>query len=195
MAVFSLILPAGGHSLVIGTGTGDLCLDFVRHKNDAGVIGIDPADEMLAIGRSKVSEAGLSSQIDLQSGDATKLPFEANRFDGIVTGFCIRNVEDRLAALREMHRVLKPGGRTVILELTTPTNPIMSAGHKAFTYTFIPLVARLMSKGSAYKYLRESINAFPPLSAFEQKLEQAGFDQPVTIPLAGGAAAIFIGTK
>lgn len=194
-AVACLAPVPGGRYLDIGTGTADLCLEILSQQPDATVVGLDPATSMLALGAEKVAAADLTAQVALLSGDATLLPFADAEFDGIVAGFSIRNVEDRQRALFEMHRVLKAGHRTAILELTTPTSRLFSAGYRLYSATFIPLAAALLTEASAYRYLRRSIAAFPSGGAFLEKLYQAGFSKAFAIPLLGGAATIFVGEK
>ena len=129
-AVDCLEVFQGGRYLDIGTGTADLCLAIAARAGDTEIIGIDPSEQMLAVGEQKVNRAGLTHRISLRPGDATALEFNDRVFDGIITGFCIRNVARRQRALEEMHRVLKTGAKTVILELTTPGSKVMVAGQR-----------------------------------------------------------------
>ena len=183
----------GERYLDVGTGTGDLALEILRQQPGAEVVGIDPAEEMLAIARTKIEEAGVASAVSLQPGDATALPFADGAFAGVITGFCIRNVEDRLGALTEMRRVSSPGGRLVVLELSVPASGTMAALHRGFSHTFLPLAARLASRSSAYSYLVESVEAFPAPQQFLAMLEDAGFEEIEAIPLAGGVVSVFVG--
>ena len=128
-------------------------------------------------------------------GDATSLPFGDSTVDGVISGFVIRNICDRNKALVEWHRVIKPGGRCVILELAVPENPVMLFLYKAFTRILIPAAGALFSKYRAYVYLIDSISAFPPPKVFEGMLESAGFKDVRSEALAFGTVRIYCGTK
>ena len=189
-AVSFLRLSPGGCYLDIGTGTADLTLEILCQEPSASVVGIDPAIEMLGIAEIKIADAHQQSSVSLQVGDAMSLPYSDNSFSGAVTGFCIRNIEDRDLALREVFRVLKPGSTLSILELSVPTNRFLSAIHFAYGRTVLPLVARLLSRRQAYQYLVESVRAYPaPLKIIDMLLN-AGFTSPRVIPLLGGIATI-----
>lgn len=184
-----------GRYLDVGAGTGDLLIEIAETASGAIGNGIDPAREMMAIGRRKTIDAGLDQRISFQSGDAMRLPYRDDVFDGVILGFCIRNVEDRMRALAEFLRVLRPAGRLVILELTVPSNGISKWGHRIFTSTVVPVAARLLSLHTAYAYLIKSVRAFPPRAIFEEMMRETGFEGVRGEPLTMGAVTVFSGRK
>ena len=191
-----LLGPVGGaRYLDVGTGTGDLAIEILHQQPDAEVVGVDPAGEMLAIAREKTGAANLASAVSFHEGDATALPFEEGAFAGAVTGFCIRNVEDRLQALSEMLRVLRPGGRLIVLELSVPTGATMATLHRVFGRTVLPATARLLSRRQAYRYLVDSVDALPPPEQILTMLDEAGFEETEAIPLTWGVVSIFSGVR
>lgn len=187
--------PAGGPVLDIGTGTGDIAIEIIRQWADATVAGLDPAAQMLSIAARKIERAGVSASVSLQAGDALALPYADGSFSGAITAFCLRNVEDRPQMLREMHRVLRPGGRAVVLELSVPPNRLMRLLHAIHGRVFIPLAARLLSRGQAYRYLIESVRALPPPEAILSVMKDAGFESLRHIPLTFGVVSIYVGAK
>jgi demethylmenaquinone methyltransferase/2-methoxy-6-polyprenyl-1,4-benzoquinol methylase len=183
-----------GRYLDVGAGTGDLMLEIARTAPGVFGVGLDPAKEMMAIGKDKVKSAGQNRRIFFCAGNAMTLPFGEAAFDGVILGFCIRNVEHRKSALAEFHRVLKPGKKLVILELTAPRGKTARLLHGAFTNTVVPAAAFLLSLGSAYRYLTDSVSAFPPSDVFEQMIQDAGFRDTGQVRLTMGAVTIFFGT-
>lgn len=178
--------------LDVGCGTGDMCIEIVCRCRGARVVGLDPAERMLDIARGKTAAAGLAEPVTFQCGSALALPFADGEFAGVVTAFCIRNVPDRLGAMREMHRVLAPGGRAVILELTVPSNPILAAGHRLYSHCLVPLAGRLIAGSrQAYQYLVDSVADFPPASEVLAMLTRAGLVDARAIPLHGGIVTLF----
>lgn len=149
--------------LDIACGTGDLSLDIAKHGNAAtAVTGLDLSEGMLEVMRRKVEAAGLSDRISTVRGSSEKMDFADNSFDRASIAFGIRNFEDRQKALREILRVLKPGGRLVILELSTPSNPVLKWLYCLYFTNILPLAGGLVSGNkAAYKYLPASVLAFP----------------------------------
>lgn len=191
-AVGALAPRPGGRYLDIGCGTGDVGIEILRQCGGASVIGLDPAERMLDIARAKVAAAGLARAITLRAGDAADLPFDDGQFAGVVTAFCIRNVADRLRAVTEMHRVLAPGGRVVILELSVPSNPLLAAGHRLYNRCLVPLAGRIIARSrGAYQYLVDSVADFPRAPEVLATLARAGFDDPCGCPIHGGIVTIF----
>jgi len=192
MAVSELAPRPGGTYLDIGCGTGDMGVEIVRRCPAARVVGLDPAERMLDVGRSKAAAAGLDTSIAFRVGDATALPFADAEFAGIVTAFCIRNVADRLVAMREMHRVLAPGGRAVILELSVPASRLLAAGHRLYNRYLVPLAGRLIARSrTAYQYLVDSVADFPRTPQVLDMLTRAGFHTAAARPVHGGIVTIF----
>lgn len=133
--------------------------------------------------------------VTLVCGDALALPFADNALDGVISGFVLRNISDRPAALAEWFRVLRPGGRCVVLELAVPEKPVARGLYRMFTRLLIPTAAFCLSRRSAYVYLLNSIRAFPPSEAICALFYQAGFADVNSIPLTFGAVRIYGGTK
>ena len=184
----------GGRYLDVGCGTGDVGIEIVRQCAGASVVGIDPAERMLDVGREKLRRAGLADAVALECGDALALPFGDATFDGAIAAFCIRNVTDRVAALAEMRRVLVPGGRAVVLELTVPPGRLMRAGHRFYTAWLVPLAGRLIARNrDAYRYLVASVRQFPRAEEFLATLSRAGLVNLRHVPLFGGTVTVFVG--
>ena len=183
--------------LDLATGTADVPLTLVRrNKNIEYAVGIDLADKMLAVGRAKVTRAKLEDKILLTHGDASHIAFNADVFNVVTMAFGIRNVEDPLQVLREMHRVLKPQDRALILEFSLPENKALRAAHLFYLRTVVPIVGGLISgHGEAYRYLNQTIERFPRGAAFCAIMADAGFHNVTAHPLLGGIATIYVGEK
>lgn len=191
--VEALAPRAGQRILDVGCGTGDLAIEVLRQCPGCTVVGIDLSQGMLERAREKLAEAGLADSVLLQVGDATELAFADGAFDGIASAFCLRNVVGRPRAFREMRRVLTPGGRIVLAELTAPENPIVRLGHRIYTRGFVPLAGRLLARREeAYRYLVDSIQAFPTAQTILALMAEAGFAQPRAVPLTAGVVTLFI---
>jgi demethylmenaquinone methyltransferase/2-methoxy-6-polyprenyl-1,4-benzoquinol methylase len=192
-AVSRLAPQADGRYLDVGCGTADVCIEILRQNPNCTVLGIDPSEKMLEIGRDKIEKRGLADNIRLESGDALNPAYEDDSFHGAITSFCVRNVTDRAKALSEIRRVVKPGGRLVILELTNPSGPIMGPLFGVYSRVVIPTVTRFMSSTSAYRYLTDSMAAFPQAEEFIQLIGDAGFTDLKHRRLTGGIVTVFTG--
>jgi len=182
--------------LDVATGTCDLAIAVARKARPQSVCGIDLSEEMLNVGRQKVLKVGLSDIIKVQKGDAENLPFADNTFDAITVAFGVRNFENLEAGLREMLRVLKPGGSCVVLEFTMPAAFPVKQLYNFYFRHILPLIGRLVSSHkSAYTYLPESVKAFPQRADFVRIMEQCGYADACFRSLSLGIAAIYIGTK
>ena len=178
--------------LDIATGTGDLAIKLARELDPIAVTGVDLSEGMIEIGRAKVAKEGLQEVVTLGIGDCLLLPFTDASFDVVTCAYGVRNFADLLAGYREMHRVLRPGGRAVILELSTPTSPMVRPLYNFYTRHVIPTVGRLVSKDvRAYSYLPESIAAVPQGDAMTAIMLEAGFSQARAIPLTMGVCTIY----
>ncbi len=178
--------------LDIATGTGDLAIKLARELDPIAVTGVDLSEGMIEIGRAKVAKEGLQEVVTLGIGDCLLLPFTDASFDVVTCAYGVRNFADLLAGYREMHRVLRPGGRAVILELSTPTSPMVRPLYNFYTRHVIPTVGRLVSKDvRAYSYLPESIAAVPQGDAMTAIMLEAGFSQARAIPLTMGICTIY----
>ncbi|HFC00608.1 MAG TPA: bifunctional demethylmenaquinone methyltransferase/2-methoxy-6-polyprenyl-1,4-benzoquinol methylase UbiE [Phaeodactylibacter sp.] len=182
--------------LDVATGTGDLALEAEKQLKPEKIIGIDISHEMLEIGRKKISQKKLSKKIELQLGDSENLPFPNNTFDAVTVAFGVRNFENLGKGLAEMYRVMRPGGKVVILEFSKPTLfPFKQLYHFYFK-NILPLIGRMTSKDpKAYNYLYESVQAFPDGKKFVTVLENTGFQSPTYKNLTLGICAIYLATK
>lgn len=182
--------------LDIATGTGDLAIRLARELDPIAVTGVDLSEGMVEIGRAKVEKEGLADVVTLGIGDCLLLPFTDGSFDAVTCAYGVRNFADLLAGYREMHRVLRPGGTAVILELSTPTSGIVKPFYNLYTRHVIPTVGRLVSKDvRAYSYLPESIAAVPQGSEMTAIMLEAGFAEARAIPLTFGVCTIYVAKK
>ena len=185
-------LPAQGALLDVGTGTGDIAAMARRRLPHLTVVGVDFTYEMMAVGHTQPARAALP----FVQGDTFHLPFPDNAFDAVVSGFLVRNVVDRIGALREQARVTKPGGRVVCLETTPPDNSVLGPLFQLYFFRVVPLVGGLVSGDpEAYRYLPPSTVAFPSPPQFRHQMEQAGLQNVVYEELMLGSVAIHVGTK
>ena len=177
--------------LDLATGTGDLAIMLARKCPQSAVTGIDLSEQMLAIGRQKVSQAGLEQRITLMQGDAENLPAEDNSFDAVTVAFGVRNFEDIARGVAEIHRILHPGGIVCVLELGMPRNKIFGTLYRFYFHRILPAVGRMLSHDkSAYTYLPQSVDEFPYGEKFRGMLLQAGFTDCRITNLWGGIAQI-----
>lgn len=191
----NLLCPfRGGRYLDVGAGTGDLAFEILRQADGATVDGIDPAEQMLEIARDKAARRGTGDAASFFAADALELPMENETYDGIVSGFCFRNIEHRQKALQEMLRVLKPGGKLVVLEATYPANPLVRLGYRLYA-PLVPIIGKMLGGGAAYKYLVDSIEDFPTPGTVVEMFQTAGFAEVGCKPLAFGAVCVFSGKK
>lgn len=178
--------------LDVATGTGDLAIELARAIPDSRITGVDLSEGMIKVGREKIANAGLTDRITLQAADCLALPFDQCTFDALTVAYGVRNFADIPAGLREMYRVLKPGGMVCIVELSTPANPIVRPFYQLYTRGIIPLVGRLVSKDSrAYSYLPESIAAVPQRGAMCDLMTAAGFTCASFRSLTFGVCTIY----
>jgi len=184
----------GGRYLDIGTGTGDLVFEILNQSGNVLIDGIDPAEQMLAIARAKAEKQSVGDAVSFFFADALDLPMEGDTYDGIVSGFCFRNIEQRQKALGQMLRVLKPGGKLVILEATYPKNGLVRFGYKLYA-PLVPLIGRVLGGGAAYKYLMDSIENFPKPEIVSDMFAATGFANVQCKPLTFGTVCIFSGSK
>ncbi len=195
-AVGQLRVPADGRVLDVATGTGDVALEIARQTAPSvRIVGADFTQGMLVRGHAKVAASPHAGRIVLVNAACEALPCRERCFDGVTIAFGIRNVVDRAAGLREMARVLNPGGRLVILEFATPTNPLFRAVYLGYFHHLLPRLGGLLSRRSAYQYLPESVQGFPDRQAFLAMMAEAGLRDLQAIDLTGGIAVIYVGVK
>ena len=181
--------------LDIATGTGDFAVEALALNPDK-VTGVDISEGMLEVGRKKMKKKGLDDRIELLSGDSEGLQFDDNKFDAVIVAFGVRNFENLEKGLRDMHRVLKPGGKTVILEFSKPKSfPFKQLYHFYFKW-ILPKIGNVISNDTAaYTYLPESVQEFPDGQKFLSILDKIGFKNTQCKALTLGISSIYIGTK
>ncbi|WP_439483073.1 bifunctional demethylmenaquinone methyltransferase/2-methoxy-6-polyprenyl-1,4-benzoquinol methylase UbiE [Cyclobacterium plantarum] len=181
--------------LDIATGTGDFAIEALALKPEK-VIGVDISEGMLHEGRKKMKQKKLDHLIELQLGDSEKLLFEENKFDAVIVSFGVRNFENLEKGLTDMHRVLKPGGKTVILEFSKPKKFPMKQAYSFYFRYILPQIGKIISKDqSAYTYLPESVKDFPDGRDFLDILEKVGFKKTQCKTLTFGISSIYTGIK
>ena len=183
--------------LDLAAGTGDVLITLLEsNPNIQTAVGVDMAEEMLKIGRAKIEKKNLESKVVLQKGDAQHLPFVDGSFDLLTIAFGIRNIPDLRLAMMEMYRVLKPGGRVLILEFSRPPNVFLRLGHIFYLRFIVPSVGFIFSGHyRAYKYLNQTVEQFPYGDRFCKIIKQMGFKNVQAYPLMGGVATIYAGDK
>jgi demethylmenaquinone methyltransferase/2-methoxy-6-polyprenyl-1,4-benzoquinol methylase len=178
---------AGSRVLDVATGTGDLAVEL--RSRGAEVIGSDFSEGMLDLARAK--EPGIT----WEWGNALELPYEDDRFDAVTVGFGARNFSDLEAGLRDMTRVAQPGGRVVVLEITTPTKPPLSTFFRLWFDRIVPALGRVSGESDAYTYLPNSVKRFPGAHELAATMERAGLTDIRYILTAGGIIALHVGVK
>ena len=187
-----------GHRVLdLAGGTGDLAAKFSRLVGDQGeVILSDINQSMLATGRDKQTDLGNTGNISYVLGDAQYLPFQSNYFDCVTIGFGLRNVTDKDLALRSILRVLKPGGRLLVLEFSKPDNPLLSKIYDGYSFKLLPKIGKFIAQDEdSYRYLAESIRMHPDQETLKGMLEDAGFVDCEYHNMTGGIVAIHKGIK
>lgn len=183
----------GSRVLDVASGTGDLALELARRVAPGGeVVGSDFSEGMLARARRK---AGATPSLRFEWGDALELPYASDSFDAATVGFGVRNFSDLAQGLAEMVRVVRPGGRVVVLEFTTPTRAPLSWFYRLWFDRIVPQLGRFSADPAAYTYLPESVKRFPGPAALAGELERAGLREIRWVLTAGGILTIHSGTK
>ncbi|MBE0558870.1 MAG: ubiquinone/menaquinone biosynthesis methyltransferase [Proteobacteria bacterium] len=180
--------------LDVAAGTADMAIEAARRHPDIRVAGVDFVREMLVPGRRKIASRGLADRIRLLQADAMALPFPDGSFDAVGIAFGIRNIPDRLGALREMRRVLVPGGRIFVLEMNAPRNRLWRGFFVPYLNRILPVIARRFSQNpAAYLYLVDSITHFPAPPAFLALMAEAGFRDLHRYSLTFGITCLYVG--
>ena len=181
--------------LDVATGTGDFALATLPLKPQQ-VIGVDISEGMLEVGRKKIAAQGFQNVIDLRLGDSENLPFEENKFDAAIVAFGVRNFENLEKGLAEILRVLKPGGKLIVLEFSKPRSFPFKQIYNFYFNFILPKIGRLVSKDpSAYTYLPESVHAFPDGDAFVAILNKLGYRETACEALTFGVSSLYSASK
>jgi demethylmenaquinone methyltransferase/2-methoxy-6-polyprenyl-1,4-benzoquinol methylase len=193
-AVAHARLGANEVALDLGVGTGDLAFDLLASSDPSSrVVGIDVSERMLEHLRRRIASSPLGARLEAREADAQALPFAAASFDRVTAGFAIRNFGDLDVSLREMRRVLRAGGRAVVLEFSIPPNALVRVGYRAYIHGVVPRLAPLLGgDAAAYRYLPESIERFPRAEALAERFRAAGFARVRFERLMLGGTAIHI---
>lgn len=182
--------------LDVAIGTADLTIELLRRRRAKQVVGIDLSEEMMAIGQAKISQLGLADRVLFQQASALDMPFEANSFDAVTCSYGVRNFADLDQGLREMYRVLRPGGEVMILEFSYPSNRLIAWGYDLYFSHVLPFVGRLFSRDqTAYSYLNRSVKNFIWGEAMCRRLEAVGFRAVRSRTLSLGITTIYRAVK
>ncbi|MCK7550335.1 bifunctional demethylmenaquinone methyltransferase/2-methoxy-6-polyprenyl-1,4-benzoquinol methylase UbiE [Marinobacter goseongensis] len=187
-----------GHQVLdIAGGTGDLTMKFFDLVGASGkVVLADINASMLQVGRGRLVDRGYAGNIEYVQADAEHLPFPDNTFNAVSIAFGLRNVTDKDQALRDMERVLKPGGKLMVLEFSKPTNPLLNKAYDMYSFNALPLMGQLIAGDSeSYKYLAESIRMHPDQDTLKGMMEQAGLVNCKYYNMTGGIVALHVGIK
>jgi demethylmenaquinone methyltransferase/2-methoxy-6-polyprenyl-1,4-benzoquinol methylase len=187
----------GNKVLDLAGGTGDLTKKFSKIVGPSGTVVLaDINSSMLEVGRERLTNEGYVGNIEYVQANAQYLPFEDNTFDIITIAFGLRNVTDKDEALRSMFRVLKPGGRLLVLEFSQTNNPLLKKAYDLYSFTALPLMGKLVTNDSeSYKYLAESIRMHPDQETLKGMMEEAGFNRVSYHNMTGGMVALHRGIK
>jgi demethylmenaquinone methyltransferase/2-methoxy-6-polyprenyl-1,4-benzoquinol methylase len=187
----------GNKVLDLAGGTGDLTAKFSQLVGkDGQVILADINSSMLNVGRDKLRDKGLVQNIEYVQANAQYLPFEDNTFDIVTIAFGLRNVTDKDMALRSIYRVLKPGGRLLVLEFSKPEHELLNKAYDFYSFNVLPKMGELVAKdGESYQYLAESIRMHPDQETLKTMMDEAGFEQTSYKNLTGGVVALHKGYK
>jgi demethylmenaquinone methyltransferase / 2-methoxy-6-polyprenyl-1,4-benzoquinol methylase len=183
------------HILDVATGTGEFALQALE-LNPQKITGVDISEGMLDVGRKKITDRQLGSKVELIYGDSEKLPFKENKFDAVTVAFGVRNFENLNKGLKEIYRVLKPGGMVVILEFSKPAKFPFKQVYNFYFRFILPKIGSIISSDkAAYTYLPKSVEAFPDGEDFLHILHHIGFKHTQCSALTFGISSIYIGTK
>jgi demethylmenaquinone methyltransferase/2-methoxy-6-polyprenyl-1,4-benzoquinol methylase len=182
--------------LDVATGTGDFAFEALSILNPTKIIGVDISPGMLDIARLKIAKRGLGDKFEVKLGDSEKLPFETNAFDAVTVAYGVRNFENLELGLADIRRVLKTGGKAVVLEFSKPKVFPVKQLYKFYFNYITPGIGKLFSKDArAYTYLPESVAAFPDGETFIALMDKVGFKNTKCRPLAFGICSIYTGVK
>jgi demethylmenaquinone methyltransferase / 2-methoxy-6-polyprenyl-1,4-benzoquinol methylase len=188
--------PADGYILDIATGTGDMALEIAEATpSSVSIIGIDFCKEMIEIAALKAERSIYAERINYAIAPCEAVPFPDGSFDSVTIAFGIRNLDNRIQGLREMYRILKTGGRVIILEFSTPRSKIIKIIYHWYFCRLLPIIGGLFSRFDAYKYLPDSVLEFPAQAEFKHTMTDAGFLNPIHYTRTFGIVSIYLGEK
>ncbi|NBI30467.1 demethylmenaquinone methyltransferase [Chengkuizengella marina] len=189
-------MKPGETAIDLCCGTCDWTISMAEESKTGKIVGLDFSLNMLEVGKKKIASYGLDNQIKLVHGDAMELPFEDNSFDYATIGLALRNVPDLRQVLKEMRRVVKPGGQVYCLELSKPTWQPFKSIYYFYFNRILPLIGKIVAKKyEQYKWLPESLITFPDHKELARIFKEIGLNEVQAYPLTGGIAALHIGTK
>jgi demethylmenaquinone methyltransferase/2-methoxy-6-polyprenyl-1,4-benzoquinol methylase len=188
---------AGNRVLDIAGGTGDLSYAFAKRVGPEGqVVLADINASMLQVGRDRLADRGIAGNLEVVQANAEALPFADNEFDVVTIAFGLRNVTHKYIALADMYRVLKPGGRLLVLEFSKPTHNLLNKAYDFYSFKALPIMGRLITQDAdSYQYLAESIRKHPDQETLKNLMTDAGFDRVTYHNLTGGIVALHRGVK
>jgi demethylmenaquinone methyltransferase/2-methoxy-6-polyprenyl-1,4-benzoquinol methylase len=196
LAVAETVPASGGRFLDVATGTGDMALEILRQKGSGtSVTGVDISLAMMRIGGEKSGKTGGAGRIFFVRAPGEALPFRDASFDSACVAFGIRNVADRERGLLEMCRAVRPGGRVVVLEFSTPAGAVFGPLFRLYFKSVLPRIGGIFSRGSAYAYLPESVLSFPDPPAFAEMMRAAGCVSVTHRPLTFGIVTLYVGAR
>ncbi len=182
--------------LDVATGTGDFAFEAIKTLKPKHIIGVDISEGMLAIADAKITKRNMNHIFEVRMGDSEKLLFEDNEFDAVTSAYGVRNFENLEKGLSDILRVLKPGGKVIILEFSKPRIFPIKQGYHFYFNHIVPTIGKLFSKdSSAYTYLPASVASFPEGNCFTSKMQEIGFRNTKCKPLAFGICSIYTGIK
>jgi demethylmenaquinone methyltransferase/2-methoxy-6-polyprenyl-1,4-benzoquinol methylase len=195
-AVCKIDYGSEGRILDVATGTGDMALHLAETTPaSVSIVGIDFCQEMIDIAKSKTGNSSQPDRLQFAVAPCEMIPFRDCTFDSVTIAFGVRNLDDRRQGLGEIYRVLKTGGKLVILEFSIPRNKIFRSLYQLYFHRILPIIGGLFSKLSAYEYLPESVYQFPPREEFKVHLTRCGFTDVVHEDLTFGIVTVFTGRK
>ncbi len=196
-AVQQCRLESGDLAVDVCAGTGDITIELAQVVGNKGkVVGVDFCFEMMEVGCEKIAQRKLGSAIEFVQANAESMPFPDNTFAAATNGFAMRNVANIERTLREMGRVVRPGGRVVVLELAKPQIPVIRSLYEPYFYRVVPIIGSIISgNGGAYKYLPNSLTHFPPRKEILATFEKVGLKSARCYDLTLGVATVFVGIK
>jgi len=192
-----LLLPSKPKNILdVATGTGDFALTCYKILKPEKITGIDISEGMLKLGRKKIEEAALSQKIELLNGDSEAILFDDNTFDAVTVAFGVRNFENLEKGLAEIRRVLKPGGKLIVLECTKPSTPVIRQLYNFYMKTVTPKIGEIIAKNNeAYQYLNDSVLQFPEKESFIHILNQSSYRNAFYKTLTLGICSIYCAEK